>query len=150
MPRTIGEDGAVVFGTVSFQVDPSYAIEEKGNLLRIVYEEKHSFGVVTASETLTTEEGSALEGMMPALTLQGYISSFDKVTNQQNADLTIAGTAAKAATFIAEVNGNFINCMAVSFDVGAYNYLVAFTESGAEKSHTKDFQALLESIAATA
>lgn len=146
IPRTIGEDGAVVFGGLHFQVDPSFAIQEDDTSLMIVYSEQESFVTITATEGMELEEGSALKGMMPALMIQGYLSVFDKISSQQDSDLTIAGVPAKGTTFVGTMTGTSLNCFVISLEDNAYTYLIAFAEAFPEESHVSDLQDLLGSM----
>ncbi len=146
IPRTIGEDGAVVFGDLHFQMDPADTLEEDDTILRLVYEQGKSFVTISASETSTFGDYSALLELMPGIMVQGWLSAFDSVTEQKDADLTLAGRPAKVSTFIGEMNGVYFSCFAASFNSDSYNYLVALTESTPAESHSEDLLALLESM----
>ena len=150
VPRTIGEDGAVVFGDLHFQMDPANSLEEDDASLRLVYEEGKSFVTISASETSSLEEGSSLLELMPGIMVQSWLSAFDEVTNQQDADLTLAGRPAKVSTFVGEMKGTYLSCFVASFNTDSYNYVIALTESSSADSHVDDFQALLEGMTAGA
>lgn len=146
VPRTIGEDGAVTFGGLHLQADPAFSITENDSSLVIVFEEKQSLLTVVASEGMELEEGSALAGMLPALLVQSYVSSFETVTNEETFDTEVAGVAAKGATFIGELQGNLVNCSMVAFESGGYVYGLTFNELSPAESHIDDYGAVLKSL----
>lgn len=147
VPRTIGDDGAVAFGNLHFQVDPSCSMKEDAQSLQIIYEEAASFVTIIASSLEGFDEGSALMNLMPDMMLSAYCSGFDSVSNQSDADVSVAGVTAKSSIFIAEVKGQSLNCCVLSFNAGnAYNYTVVLTESLSAQSHIDDFQTLLNGM----